>query len=619
MAARDRFGGFPTEPNTSQLQRFIQNACDPVNFEPNLALNLEIADLINQKKGNAPREAAVAIVNYINHRNPNVSLLAIALLDICVKNCGYPFHLQISTKDFLNELVRRFPEKPPPRPTRVQLKILEAIEEWRGTICQTSRYKEDLGFIRDMHRLLSYKGYVFPEVRREDAAVLNPSDSLKSAEEMEEEERAAQSAKLQELIRRGTPADLQEANQLMKVMAGYDLASKTDYRAKAAEEVGKLRQKAKLLEEMLGKVKKGDNIGQQDTFEELASALKTAQPKIQKMIEEESDDTDAVVKLLELNDIINTTVERYTLTKKGNLDAAKALPLISGSSPPPFSEASSSAAAVETSLIDLDNDLNGGSGTSANTTGKTGSLEDDLLGLSFQESGPFGQGGGIALGFGANTGIPGPPLLSTTVQTNTAGQQNQITPSASPAPPPAQKVPPPSFPNYTSAFANPAQQPVVISSSSQAPASQHNGTTVNDDDEWAFTSALPPGSEQAPTRNELVILNSNLHILLEANRPVTMPDGPILIKAKFSNNNSQPIQDLTFQMAVTKTLTLKMQPQSGRFLQARQKDGVSQIIRVEGVARGAGGGVKMRWKASYRIGSGPINEEQGVIEGLPVA
>ena len=27
-----------------------------------------------------------------------------------------------------------------------------------------------------MHRLLSYKGYMFPEVRSEDAAVLNPSD-----------------------------------------------------------------------------------------------------------------------------------------------------------------------------------------------------------------------------------------------------------------------------------------------------------------------------------------------------------------------------------------------------------------------------------------------------------
>lgn len=98
------------------------------------------------------------------------------LLDICVKNCGYPFQLQIATKEFLNELVRRFPERPPIRPSRVQLRILEAIEEWRQTICQTSKYKEDLGFIRDMHRLLSYKGYMFPEIRREDAAVLNPSD-----------------------------------------------------------------------------------------------------------------------------------------------------------------------------------------------------------------------------------------------------------------------------------------------------------------------------------------------------------------------------------------------------------------------------------------------------------
>ena len=175
-AARDRWGDAGGLPAPSQLQRFIQAACSPDNYEPNLALNLEVADLINAKKGSAPREAAVAIVNLINHRNPNVSLLALSLLDICVKNCGYPFHLQISTKEFLNELVRRSPERPPIRPSRVQLKILEAIEEWRGTICETSRYREDLGFIRDMHRLLSYKGYTFPEVRREDAAVLNPSD-----------------------------------------------------------------------------------------------------------------------------------------------------------------------------------------------------------------------------------------------------------------------------------------------------------------------------------------------------------------------------------------------------------------------------------------------------------
>lgn len=84
---------------------------------------------------------------------------------------------------------------------------------------------------------------------------------------MEEEERAAQSAKLQELIRRGTPHDLQEANKLMKVMAGYDNRHKTDYRAKAAEEVGKIQQKAKILEEMLQEYKPGDESINDDGFE----------------------------------------------------------------------------------------------------------------------------------------------------------------------------------------------------------------------------------------------------------------------------------------------------------------------------------------------------------------
>lgn len=93
------------------------------------------------------------------------------------------------------------------------------------------------------------------------------SQNLQSADEMEEEEKAAQSAKLQELIRRGGPEDLQEANRLMKVMAGYDTKHKTDYRAKAAEEVSKIQEKARLLEERLQNFKAGDTIEEGDVFE----------------------------------------------------------------------------------------------------------------------------------------------------------------------------------------------------------------------------------------------------------------------------------------------------------------------------------------------------------------
>ena len=101
----------------------------------------------------------------------------------------------------------------------------------------------------------------------------------------------------------------------MKVMAGYDQRNKTDYRAKAAEEVGQVQQKARILEEMLQGLKPGDPTNEGDGFEELANALASAHPKIQKMCEEESDDHEAVAKLLEINDSIHRTIQRYKLVK----------------------------------------------------------------------------------------------------------------------------------------------------------------------------------------------------------------------------------------------------------------------------------------------------------------
>ena len=121
-----------------------------------------------------PREAAMLIARLINHRNPHISMLALALLDTVVQACGYAFHLQISTKEFLNELVRRFPERPPPFPGPVMTRILELIHTWKETICTESRWREDLGNIRDMHRLLTFKGYRFREIPRTN----NPSASV---------------------------------------------------------------------------------------------------------------------------------------------------------------------------------------------------------------------------------------------------------------------------------------------------------------------------------------------------------------------------------------------------------------------------------------------------------
>ncbi|KIX06810.1 uncharacterized protein Z518_04786 [Rhinocladiella mackenziei CBS 650.93] len=641
MASRNQFDGF--SPPRSTLQRFIYNACDPIaNLEPNLALNLEIVDLINSKKGNAPREAAITIVQLINHRNPNVSLLALSLLDICVKNCGYPFHLQISTKEFLNELVRRFPERPPPRPSRVQNTILEAIEEWRQTICQTSRYKEDLGFIRDMHRLLLYKGYMFPEIRREDAAVLNPSDNLQSAEEMEEEDRAAQSAKLQELIRRGRPQDLQEANRLMKVMAGYDTRHKTDYRAKAAEEVAKVQQKAKILEEMLQSHKAGDKIGDGDVFEELAAALQSAHPKIQKMCEEESDDAEAVAKLLEINDSIHRTIERYKLMKAGNIEAANKIEKGTLGTTTGVGK----NAANELSLIDFDpepsasptaqavSDTNGSlldTGAGAPTQAKPKTVEDDLLGLSLEDTGS-GSPGAISLGPSTVFTAPSGSIFSNASQLPTSQ-----TPVSQPSPKPNYDA----FASLTSALPQskpasplPMSQPprpssqapvdpfaalVASSSRPSTPSRQANNlqpmttkpapTSAPAEDEWMFESSLP----ETPV---VKVLSSSVEIEFEARR--ASGEAEIQITARFSNATDQRITGLHFQVAVEKIYSLQLKPQSGREMSPRSRHAIQQEVLLRGVPVGKGNVVKMRFKVAYELNGQP-REEQGNVPSLGIS
>lgn len=139
-----------------------------------------------------------------------------------------------------------------------------------------------------------------------------------------------------------------------------------------------------------------------DLAQELANALQSAQPKIQKMCEEESDDQEAVAKLFEINDSIHRTIERYKLIKKGDVDGASKIPQGTLGT----STGVSKTADNELSLIDFSGDPEPSASTGGNVNGsseQTGaSLQDDLLGLSVQDQ-DYGQGGGIALGFGANS------------------------------------------------------------------------------------------------------------------------------------------------------------------------------------------------------------------------
>jgi ADP-ribosylation factor-binding protein GGA len=347
-------------------------------------------------------------------------MLALALLDTLVQSCGYPIHLQIATKEFLNELVRRFPERPPPFPGPVMQRVLDLIHGWNEGICVDSRWKDDLKNIRDMHHLLILKGYRFRNVPRRQQPT---AQELKSAEELEEEDRAAQSAKLQELIRRGTPRDLEAAQELMKSLAGANPDAKPDYRQQALTELNKLESKVILMNEMLDNFDVGRNerfapgdaydvritlmflfalAYWEDNSQQVATILTSARPKIQKWIEDaETDDPESLGTrlspiissplsnwpsypdtFLQINDQINTVLTRYGAFKRGDYAAAR--------NPVP---AELSAPAAAPSLIDFDDGSSAPAGSST--------TNDDFLSLfTPQDSGRSGTpigGGSIAL------------------------------------------------------------------------------------------------------------------------------------------------------------------------------------------------------------------------------
>ena len=168
-----------------------------------------------------------------------------------------------------------------------------------------------------MCNLLEYKGYRIPILNDKDVPNLDPEFNLKTEEQLEEEDRKNQGTKLEELIRKGTPAALAEANDMMKIMSGYDKSKKPDYKVQVSSELERIESKAILLNDLLNNMSAADMRNQRDsTLSDLHLSTTLAQQKLQKFIEE-NDDEDRMSQLLELNDLIITVLKKYENISQG--------------------------------------------------------------------------------------------------------------------------------------------------------------------------------------------------------------------------------------------------------------------------------------------------------------
>ncbi|KAJ3236196.1 hypothetical protein HDU78_004726 [Chytriomyces hyalinus] len=619
---------------SARVQSLVDEAC--LNGHSlNLDAALRVCDLVNDKGNSYPREVAFTLVKYVNsrhdtiaalnsigmidadHRNGNTAaryetsaLNALQLLDMLVKNCGYPFQLTISSKEFLNELVKRFPEKPSAGNV-VQFRILELIQQWNSTLCVNSRYKEDFRSITDMYRLLSYKGYRFPGVSSDSAAVLSVSNALKSEVELEEEDRVAQGAKLQELLRLGTPASLEQANELMKVLSGYESEGKPDYSKTVADELERIEAKASALNILFQQ----PNPSKRE-IDELMGAMKTAQGRIQTIISN-GEQEDRIERLLQLNDDINTTLENYQRFRAGQPITSVSFMAPSTNASVQHSQSSANATSPATgaiSLIDFDDStipssspfaaenfqmsaiagsqLSSNSASNApSTSSSAGSTLNDLTGLDFFGSAPQqsslkavqpltsipARGVGMMPQYGMGLGGGNLGMGASHAQAIATPQKPQ------PVQPTSSNLLDTSFDLLNQSLNTPkATSPVIAS----VPAPMQNMKISNE-----------PKEARIFNKNGLQI---KMKYSIDASN---VWQG----QAIFINTTPVAFDQLNFQVAVPKVMQVKLLPLTGTTVAPLNQSQVTQTMSIVNPSNEA---LKLRFRVSYDL-NGALVEESG--------
>nr|XP_015800726.2 target of Myb protein 1 isoform X2 [Nothobranchius furzeri] len=145
-------------PFSTPVGQKIERATSSSSPSEDWDLNVEICDLINSSE-EGPKEALRAIKRRIvGNRNFKEVMLALTVLEFCVKNCGYRFHILVTTRDFVEGVLVRaiIPRNNPPQV--VHDRVLRVIQAWADAF----RSSPDLTGVVSVYEDLRRKGLEFP-------------------------------------------------------------------------------------------------------------------------------------------------------------------------------------------------------------------------------------------------------------------------------------------------------------------------------------------------------------------------------------------------------------------------------------------------------------------------
>ncbi|KAG5279883.1 hypothetical protein AALO_G00082590 [Alosa alosa] len=145
-------------PFSTPVGQRIEHATSSTLPSEDWALNMEICDIVNETE-EGPRDAVRAIKKRIvGNKNFKEVMLALTVLEACVKNCGHRFHVLVSTREFIEGVLVRaiLPRNNPP--LVMQDRVLSLIQAWADAF----RSSPDLTGVVSVYEDLRRKGLEFP-------------------------------------------------------------------------------------------------------------------------------------------------------------------------------------------------------------------------------------------------------------------------------------------------------------------------------------------------------------------------------------------------------------------------------------------------------------------------
>ncbi|XP_029492308.2 target of Myb1 membrane trafficking protein-like isoform X4 [Oncorhynchus nerka] len=145
-------------PFTTPVGQRIEYATSSSLQSEDWALNMDICDIINETE-EGPRDSYKAIKKRIvGNKNFREVMLALTVLEACVKNCGHRFHVLVSTREFVEGVLVRsiLPKNNPP--LVLHDRVLSLIQAWADAFRSSPALTGVVSVYEDLRR----KGLEFP-------------------------------------------------------------------------------------------------------------------------------------------------------------------------------------------------------------------------------------------------------------------------------------------------------------------------------------------------------------------------------------------------------------------------------------------------------------------------